>query len=210
MCVCGGEVGWWREGVGGSVVRYGSLSPSHTCAHTHTYICRDNLEDFILFSPSSVSVVSDTVNLSQFPPLIIIKKRKLLHSPLNTPTCLLLLLAVEPLFFFFFLGPPPIHARLMAGLLRSFILTSLYSGDKRRRQRTPTNREKQHARTERFTETAGLNISISHPTKHNVVLNKGCCASSNGEFTWECKFIEKDGGEVVLTTKKRCKTNLKT
>lgn len=74
-----------------------SFSVSHTCAHPHTYSFahKDNSVAFILFSPSSVSVVSDTVNLSQFPPLIIIKKRKLLHSPLNTPTRLLLLGALK-------------------------------------------------------------------------------------------------------------------
>lgn len=69
------------------------LTPVHRLRHTHPH--KDNLDAFILFSPLSVLAVSDTVNLSQFPPLIIIKKRKLLHSPLNTPTCLLLLLALQ-------------------------------------------------------------------------------------------------------------------
>lgn len=100
------EVEVWRC-VGGRVCGGGvsytswvslSLFLSHTCAQTNrpAYPHTDSLEAFILFSPSSVSAVSDTVNLSQFPPLIIIKKRKLLHSPLNTPTCLLLLRAVQP------------------------------------------------------------------------------------------------------------------
>lgn len=88
---------------GSGTLRVGlRLTPVH--GHTHT---PDSFEAFILFSPSSVSVVSDTVNLSQFPPLIIIKKRKRLHSPLNTPTRLLLLPALQ---------------QTEAGLLRGFNL----------------------------------------------------------------------------------------
>jgi len=95
-------VGGWCVGWVSHMLRVSS-SVSHLCTHTHTHThslthMRVSIRHFRgLYSIFSLFCFAGVaVNLSQFPPLIIIKKRKLLHSPLNTPTRLLLLLALQP------------------------------------------------------------------------------------------------------------------
>lgn len=141
------------------------LSVSHLCTDTRTCTHTDNSEAFILFSPSSVSVVSDTVNLSQFPPLIIIKKRKLLHSPLNTPTCLLL---SQPF-------PYTKASRSCVALFQPGFIRQIKTADSSICQQTEHNTPHcvlPNSRTEHF------NLTFFQA---QVVLNKHCCAPSNAK-----------------------------